>query len=134
MKTFLKEFKEFAMQGNVVSMAVGIIIGSAFTAIVTSLVDDMINPLLGLLVRVNFSDLTAEVGGVTIAYGSFIMAVINFLLIALVLFFIIRGMNKVTALGKKEEAPAEPTEKDCPYCKSKIPVGATKCPMCTSDL
>lgn len=134
MKTFLKEFKEFAMQGNVMSMAVGIIIGSAFTAIVTSLVDDMINPLLGLLVRVNFSDLTANVGGVTIAYGSFIMAVINFLLIALVLFFIIRSMNKIMALGKKEEAPQEPTEKDCPYCKSKIPVAATKCPMCTSDL
>lgn len=136
MKQFFEEFKEFAIKGNAMSMAVGIIIGSAFTAIVTSLVDDMINPILGLLVRMDFSDLVIQVGDVTIKYGSFIMAVINFVLIAFVLFLLIRTMNRIGSgiIPKKVEEETEPEEKDCPYCMSKIPFKATKCPMCTSEL
>lgn len=136
---FIKEFKEFISKGDVMSMAVGIIIGGAFTAIVNSLVDDLINPLLGLFVNVDFSDLTLQIGGTTFKYGSFIMAIINFLIIAFVLFVIMKSFNKMTDAakavtgGKNEEAPA-PTEKDCPYCTRKIPIGATRCPECTSEL
>lgn len=136
MKKFFKEFKEFAVKGNVVSMAVGIIVGSAFTAIVTSLVNDIISPLIGLLVKVNFADLTAVIGGVEIKYGSFIMAIINFLIVAFTLFSIIKAMNKAQELmQKKEETPEEaPTTKVCPYCKSEISIEATRCPHCTSEL
>ncbi len=130
MKNFFKEFKEFAVQGNVMDMAVGIVIGGAFTAIVNSLVADLISPILGLFVGENFAKLKATVGGVTFTYGNFIMAIVNFILIALVLFMIIKTLNK----AKKEEAEEEPTTKECPYCFSEIPVGATKCPCCTSDL
>ena len=94
MKGFLNEFKEFALKGNVIDLAVGIIIGAAFTAIITSLVNDIISPLLGLFVSVNFSSLQAEAGGAVFTYGNFIMAVINFLLVALVLFMIIRSINR----------------------------------------
>ena len=132
MKAFLEEFKKFALRGNVMDMAVGIIVGAAFTAIVTSLVDDLLSPLLGLLVRVNFSDLKVSVLGATFAYGNFIMAVINFLL-AFVLFLIIRAMNRISLLGKKEEE-AKPTTKECPFCKSEIAIEATRCPNCTSHL
>ncbi len=133
MKTFWSEFKKFAMRGNVMDMAVGIIIGAAFTAIVTSLVDDLISPLLGLLVKVNFSDLSISIFGATFAYGNFIMAVINFLLIALVLFVIIRAMNRISSLGKKQ-VEEKPTTKECPFCKSEIAIEATRCPNCTSHL
>lgn len=136
---FFKEFKEFISKGNVMNLAVGIIIGGAFTAIVNSLVDDIINPLLGLLVNVDFSDLVISVGGTTFKYGSFIMAIINFLLVAFVLFLIIKTVTKMETAAKsiipsgeqKEEAP---TEKECPYCKRTIPIGATRCPECTSEL
>lgn len=134
MKGFLKEFKEFALKGNVMSMAVGIIIGGAFTAIVSSLVDDLINPLLGLLVNMDFSDLSVSVGGATFMYGNFIMAVVNFVLIALVLFMLIKAMNKMMSVAEKEKPAEEPTEKECPYCKKMIPIGATRCPECTSEL
>ena len=140
MKGFLKEFREFISRGNVMDMAVGIIIGGAFTAIVNSLVDDIISPLLGLIGGGNFDTLSVQIGGVTLFYGKFITAIINFILIALVLFLIIKAMNKAREAGEKlvkknkeEEAP-EPTEKECPFCKSMIPIGATKCPHCTSDL
>ena len=134
MKSFIKEFKEFAMQGNVMDMAVGIVIGAAFTAIVTSLVDDLINPIIGLLCKVNFADLQATFfdGAVTLKYGSFIMAVINFLIVALVLFCIIKAMNKATNLRRKEEEEA-PKTKVCPFCKSEIDIEATRCPHCTSE-
>ncbi len=133
MKKFFEEFKKFAMRGNVMDMAVGIIIGAAFTAIVTSLVDDLLSPLLGLLVRVNFSDLRVSVLGATFAYGNFIMAVINFLLVAFVLFLIIRAMNRISSLGKKEDEE-KPLTKECPFCKSQISVDAVRCPNCTSYL
>lgn len=134
MKNFLNEFKAFAMKGNVMDMAVGIIIGAAFTAIVTSLVNDIISPVVGLLVRVNFSDLVVQVAGVDLKYGAFIMAVINFLIVAFVLFSVIKAMNKAASLTKKPEEEAAPTTKVCPFCKSEINIEASRCPNCTSQL
>lgn len=131
MKKFMKEFKEFVMRGNVMDMAVGIIIGAAFTAIVTSLVDDILSPIIGLLVKVDFSNLVANAMGVEIKYGAFIMAVINFLIVAFVVFLMVKGINKAKGEPKEEAAP---TTKTCPYCKSEIALDATRCPNCTSEL
>ena len=133
MKKFLAEFREFAMKGNVLDMAVGIIVGAAFTSIVNSLVDDIISPVIGLLVRVNFSDLAVSVFGVDLKYGSFIMAVINFVIVAFALFVLVKALNTARNLGKKPEAE-EATTKECPYCKSEISIEATRCPHCTSIL
>ena len=134
MRKFISEFKEFAMKGNVMDMAVGIIIGSAFTGIVTSLVDNILSPVIGLLTKGNFDGLAVDFFGVTLKYGSFIMAVINFLIVAFVLFVIIKAMNKAKSMGQKQEEEAEPEVKECPYCMSEIPVKATRCPHCTSQL
>ena len=134
MRNFIKEFKEFAMQGNVMDMAIGIVVGAAFTAIVTSLVNDIISPVIGLFVRVDFTDLAATVGGVDIKYGAFIMAVINFLIVAFVLFLIVKAMNKARTLRAKPEEEEAPTTKTCPFCKSEISIEATRCPHCTSQL
>ena len=138
MMKLIKEFKEFVSRGNVVDMAVGVIIGGAFTAIVNSLVKDLLNPLLGLITGgVDFSTLSITVGKgenpAVFAYGAFISAIINFLLVALVLFLIIKAMNRLH-FKKKEEAPAPPKTKSCPFCKSEIAVDATRCPHCTSEL
>ena len=147
----LKEFKEFAMRGNVVDMAVGLVIGAAFATIVKSLVADMIMPPIGLLLGgVDFSNLFAIIregssagpftnlaaaqgaGAVTINYGVFLNTVISFLIIAFAIFMVVKGMN---SLKKQEEAPAaEPTEKDCSFCYTAIPIKATRCPHCTSEL
>ena len=128
MKAFMKEFKEFISRGNVMDMAVGIIIGGAFTAIVNSLVADIINPLLGCFVSMDFSAWTIPlVGEAALGIGNFINAVISFLIMAFILFSIIKAMNKAASLGKKpEEAPAAPTTKICPYCKSEIAIEATR--------
>lgn len=134
MKKFMKEFREFAMQGNVLDMAVGVIIGAAFGAIINSLVDDIISPLIGLLFDTDFSALVATIGSVEIKYGSFVTAVINFILIALVLFCIIKAANKAKEASSKKEPEAEPTTKVCPYCLSEIPLAATRCAHCTSQL
>lgn len=136
MKKFMAEFKEFINRGNVVDMAVGIMIGAAFKAIVDSLVNDIISPLIGLLFKQDFSGLTLTLWGVELKYGAFIMAVLNFLIIAFVLFLIIKLMNSLRDIGKKkvEEAPAAPTTKICPYCKSEIAIDATRCPHCTSEV
>lgn len=135
MKKFLNEFKEFAMRGNVMDMAVGIIVGAAFTAIVTSLVDDILSPIIGFLVRVNFNDLAVTIAGVELKYGSFIMAVINFIIVAFALFIIVKVLNKTMALGKKTADEKEaPATKECPYCRSEISIEATRCPHCTSHL
>ncbi len=134
MKNFLNEFKEFAMRGNVMDLAVGIIIGSAFTAIVTSLVDDILSPIIGLLVRVNFNDLVLYIGDIALNIGAFIMAVINFIIVAFALFVIIKTLNKAASLTKKPEPEAAPTTKVCPFCKSEINIEAVKCPCCTSAL
>ena len=134
MKKFFGEFKEFISKGNVMDMAVGIIVGGAFTAIVSALTDNIINPLIGSIFKMDFSDLAVTINGAELKYGAFIMAVINFIIIALILFIMIKAVNKAMDLGKKPEPKAAPTEKDCPYCMSKISIKAKKCPFCTSDI
>lgn len=127
-----KEFKEFISRGNVLDMAIGIIMGSAFTAIVTSVVDDLLMPLIaGLTAGVNYEDLVINVAGASLKVGNLINAIISFIIIAFVLFLIVKSINK---LHKKDDAPVEETEKTCPYCKSTIAIDATRCPNCTSKL
>ncbi len=147
----LKEFKEFAMRGNVVDMATGIIIGGAFGTIVKSLVDDVLMPPIGLLLGgvdfTNFFVVLKEgktaapygalanakaAGAVSINYGLFINAVISFLIVAFAIFMVIKGMNSLRR--QQEAAPAEPTTKPCPFCVTDIPIKATRCPHCTSEL
>lgn len=145
MKKLLKEFKDFALKGNMIDLAVGMIIGSAFNGIVGSLVSDLVMPLLSLITgKIDFTNkfiaLNGEVyqtlaaaeaaGAPTFKYGLFLTELLNFLIMAFVVFIVVKQLNR---LHKKEEAPA-PTEKECPYCKSKIPVGAVRCPHCTSEL
>lgn len=153
MKKFIQEFKDFINRGNVVDMAVGVMIGAAFKAIVDSVVKDLISPVIGLICKQDFSQLAwelqpaveevAEDGtvtvikeAITINYGAFIMAIVNFLIIALILFLMVKMINSLRNAGAKkneEEAPAEPTTKVCPYCKSEIAIDATRCPHCTSE-
>lgn len=147
----LKEFKEFAMRGNVIDMAVGIIIGAAFGAIVTSLVADIIMPPIGLLLgNVDFSNLfivlregiktgpysslaeAKAAGAVTFNYGMFVNTIISFVIVAFAIFLLIRSINKLKR--QKEAPPSVPTTKECSYCLSVIPVKATRCPHCTSEL
>lgn len=146
-----KEFKDFALRGNVLDMAIGIIIGAAFGTIIKSLVKDIIMPPIGLMLGgVDFTNLYAllragdplgpyatladaqAAGAVTINAGLFINAVISFLIVAFVMFLVVRGMNKLQR--KEEEAPAAPTTKECPHCCTTIPIGAARCPHCTSQL
>ena len=134
MKSFMEEFKEFISRGNVMDMAVGIIIGGAFTAIVTSLVEDIITPIIGMIGGFDFSSFVVTVNNSNIAIGKFVNAVINFLLIALVLFSVIKAMNKAASIVKKPAEEEAPTTKMCPYCKSEIAIEATRCPHCTSQL
>ncbi len=137
MKGFMEEFKKFIARGNVMDMAVGVIIGGAFSAIVTSLVEDIISPLLGIFGGMNFDKIVISLGGeASLGIGKFITAIINFLIIAFVLFSIIKAVNKMQEIVKKpeEEAEAAPTTKMCPYCKSEISIEATRCPHCTSQL
>jgi large conductance mechanosensitive channel len=144
----LKEFKDFAMRGNVVDLAVGVIIGAAFGKIVSSLVNDILMPPLGLVLgQVNFSDLfidlsgdgyaslaaAQEAGAPTINYGLFINNIIDLVIVAFVIFLLIRQINRMTA-GSEPEEEAEPTTKDCPYCLSTIAIAASRCPNCTSQL
>ncbi len=133
MKKFFSEFKDFISRGNVMDMAVGIIIGGAFTSIVSSLVNDIINPLLGAFGGMNFDQYSITIfGNATLNYGKFITAVINFLIMALIIFIIIKQINNISKrFSKKKE---EPTTKTCPYCKSKIAIEAIRCPHCTSEL
>ena len=138
MKKFFGEFKEFISKGNVMDMAVGIIVGGAFTAIVSALTDNIINPLIGSIFKMDFSDLAVTINGAELKYGAFIMAVINFIIIAFVLFLIVKCMNTLRAKAeekkKKEEVEAAPTTKVCPFCKSEVSIDATRCPHCTSEL
>jgi large conductance mechanosensitive channel len=137
--SMLKEFKEFAMRGNVVDMAVGIIIGGAFGKIVSSLVNDVLMPPIGALMgHVDFSNLavtlrekSAESAAVSLRYGLFINTILDFIIVAFAIFIVIKQMNR---LKKKEAAPAEPTTKQCPKCISTIPIKATRCPQCTSEI
>lgn len=137
MKKFIDEFKKFIAQGNVMDMAIGIIIGGAFKAIVDSLVADLINPLLGIFGGVNFSDVALRFndGKLVFGIGNFITSIINFLIMAFVLFMILKAFNAAKdALPKTDEKPAAPTTKICPYCRSEIAIEATRCPHCTSQL
>ena len=155
MKKFLQDFKAFALKGNVVDMAVGVIIGGAFGAIVTSLINDIIMPLLGLLIKVDFTSwgkvlgdnpenlapgAAAEAGLTVLYYGKFISAIVYFILIALCIFIVVRALRKAEEKAKeakkKEEAPAEEPKKPrlCPFCKMEIADDATRCPHCTSEL
>lgn len=142
MKKFMKEFKEFALKGNMVDLAVGMIIGAAFTAVVNSLVTNLFNPIIALVSGgVDLNELwKIPVGAVledgtqaTINIGAFISSVINFVIMAFVIFLIVKAINKARSLQKKEEAAA-PTTKKCPFCLSEIPIEATRCPHCTSEL
>ena len=130
----VKEFKEFIMRGNVMDLAVGVIIGGAFSAIVTSLTDDIISPVLGIFGGMDFSDLSVNINGANIMYGKFITAIINFLIMALIIFLLVKGINKIMSLGKKKEAEPDPTTKVCPFCCTEIDIKATRCPHCTSQL
>lgn len=155
MKAFISEFKTFVMRGNVMNLAVGVIIGGAFQAIVNSLVNDIVSPVISLVTKgINFADKfillskpaedvtittveqAKELGVATLNYGSFITAVINFFIMAIVIFCLVKAINKIMEIGKKkeEEVPAEVTTKVCPFCKSEISIEAVKCPHCTSDV
>ena len=152
MKKILGEFKTFIMRGNVIDLAVGVIIGGAFQAIVNSVVNDLVMPLISLCTMgmdftnkfivlgsdMEFATLAEakEAGVATLSYGSFITAVINFIIMAFIIFLMVKGINKIASLGKKkeEEAVQEPTTKVCPYCKSEIDIDATRCPHCTSEV
>ncbi len=142
----IKEFKEFAMRGNVVDLAIGVIIGGAFGKIITSLVNDILMPPIGLLLgKVDFSNLyinlsggeyaslaaAHEAGAATINYGTFLNTIMDFIIVAFVIFLLIRQINK---LQKPAQKPAEPALKECPYCLTSIPKKATRCPACTSEI
>lgn len=139
MRKFLEEFKVFALRGNVMDLAVGVIIGGAFQAIVKSLTDDILMPLVGLFIRSDFKDLSVTILGVELRYGAFVSAVINFIIMAFLIFLLVKGMNRLADLGRKavrkEEKQEEAvTTKKCPYCCSEIAIEASRCPHCTSVL
>ena len=139
-KGFIEEFKKFIMRGNVMDMAVGVIVGGAFTSIVTSLNQDILTPVLGIFGGTDFSNLKVTLGSgenaPVLCYGNFITAVINFLITAFVIFVLVKAINKIgdKLIRKEEEAPPEPTTKICPYCRSETAKEATRCPHCTSNL
>lgn len=139
-KGIIEEFKKFITRGNVMDMAVGVIIGGSFTTIVTSLNNDIIAPILGIFGGVDFSNLKLVLGSganaPVLAYGSFITAVINFLIVALVVFIFVKVVNSINEgiISKKKEEVEEVTTKICPYCKEEIDIEATRCPHCTSKL
>ncbi|MCL2319842.1 MAG: large conductance mechanosensitive channel protein MscL [Treponema sp.] len=134
MKKFLQEFKDFALRGNVMSLAVGVIIGSAFQGVVSSLTNNVLSPIIGLFTRQNFDSLQLQVLGITLKYGAFITSVINFIIMAFVVFLMVRAMNTLLSLGEhhKKEPPAPP--RLCPYCKTVLHPEATRCPACTSQI
>jgi large conductance mechanosensitive channel len=132
-KKFANEFKEFALKGNVMDLAVGVIIGAAFQDIVTSFTDNFINPIIGCIGGASVQGKIHLMGDQYINYGAFLTAVINFIIMAFVIFMLMKGINALMHIGKKEE-PTAPTTKVCPFCKSEIDLGATRCPHCTSVL
>ena len=133
MKKFLNEFKKFALRGNVMDMAVGIIIGGAFTGIVTSLTDNFINPILQMVIGGFKKETIPTWPQVRVYASNFGTAVVNFIIMAFILFCLLKFINSLLTLGKKKEAPAAPTTKVCPFCKSDIKIEATRCPHCTSE-
>lgn len=136
MKKFLQEFKTFALKGNMIDLAVGMLIGSAFSGLVTSLTNNIIQPILncfGSKDEAGTISLSIKFGKLDMPVGQFISDVINFVIMAFVVFLIVKAVNKITSLGKKPEKPKAPTTKKCPYCLSEIPIEATRCAHCTSD-
>jgi len=126
----LKEFREFALRGNVMDLAVAVIIGGAFGKIITSLVNDVLMPVIGLVMGgVNFSELSITFGAAVIKWGAFVQSIIDFLIVAFVIFLLVRAMNRM-----KREEPVTPTTKECPHCFTTIPLKAARCPNCTSQL
>jgi large conductance mechanosensitive channel len=126
----LKEFREFAIRGNVMDLAVAVIIGGAFGKIITSLVSDVLMPVIGLVMGgVNFSELSITVGAAVIKWGAFVQSIIDFIIIAFVIFMLVRAMNRM-----KRDEPVTPTTKECPHCFTTIPLKAARCPNCTSQL
>lgn len=149
MKKIMKEFREFAIKGNMIDLAVGMIIGTSFNKIVSSLVNDMIMPILGIFTgKIDFSQLYIALDGQSYAtlaeaeaagaacfkYGSFIAGLLDFLIMAFIVFLFVRQVNKIRNMTKEPEAPKAPTTKVCPFCKSEISIEATRCPHCTSEL
>ena len=149
MKKMLKEFKEFAIKGNMIDLAVGMIIGTSFNKIVSSLVNDMIMPVLGIFTgKIDFSQLfialdgnsyptlaaAEEAGAACFKYGSFLAGLLDFLIMAFIVFLFVRQINKLRNANKAPEAPKAPTTKICPFCKSEVNIEATRCPHCTSEL
>mgnify|MGYP002550759735 CR=1 FL=1 len=130
MKKFIEEFKSFALRGNVMDMAIGVLIGGAFSGIVTSLTDNFIQPIIDEIM----GRATYTLDDIALFGSNFITAVINFIITALILFCLLKAMNRLLSVGHKEDAPAAPTTKICPFCKSEISVDATRCPHCTSEL
>lgn len=135
MKSFLNEFKEFALRGNAMSLAVGMIIGVAFQNIVSSLTDNILSPIIGIFVRQNFDALELHIWGVTIRYGAFMTSVVNFVILAFIVFLMVKGVNKLISNDKPAAQPPEPEpQRHCPFCKTVIDKEATRCPACTSEL
>ena len=130
MKKFLQEFRDFALRGNVMDMAAGVLIGGPFSGIVTSLTDNFINPILSLITQGARYSMT-DIGGFA---SNFLSSVVNFIIMAFILFCLMRMVNNAVSLGKKKEEPKTPTTKECPYCLSQIPIKATKCAHCTSEV
>ena len=154
MKKFMSEFKEFIMRGNVMDLAVGVIIGGAFQAIVNAFINDLIMPFIGLLTGgINFNEQflilklpegveasqvtyanASELGASIWGYGAFITALINFLIMAIVVFLLVKAINKASSIGKKKKEEPAPTTKKCPHCCEEVNINATKCPHCTGDI
>jgi large conductance mechanosensitive channel len=134
MKKFLNEFKDFALKGNVLNLAVGVIIGASFQGVVNSLTENILSPIIGLLTRQNFDSLMLKVLGITLKYGAFITSIINFIIMAFVVFMLVRIMNRILTIGHDKSKAAPPAKKKCAYCFSEIDIKATRCPACTSQL
>lgn len=130
MRKFIEEFKAFALRGNVMDMAIGVLIAGAFSGIITSLTDNFINPVISMIMS-GATYTSEDISGFA---TNFIGSVINFFITALILFCLLKAVNKLMSIGHKEKAPAAPTTKTCPYCKSEIDIEATRCPHCTSEL
>lgn len=135
MKKFFKEFREFIQQGNALNLAIGVIIGGAFGAIVNALIDNIINPLIACIGGTDVGFVVPLIKGQSMDIGAFISAILNFIIIAFIVFCIIKAANKAKEKAEKDKAEEEePTTKECPFCKSEIAIEATKCPFCTSDI
>ncbi|MCL1913125.1 MAG: large conductance mechanosensitive channel protein MscL [Eubacteriaceae bacterium] len=133
MKEFFSEFKKFAVKGNVIDLAVGVIIGASFQSVVTSFTDNILSPVIGIAAKQNFDALFLQVGPVVIKYGAFLNSVVNFLIMSFVVFLFIKSINKLAAIGEKPKEQ-EPAKRKCPYCYGDLHTEATRCPSCTSLL